>query len=107
MATEKRLISKLPTGSTSNDGIWWERHPTYEDVVKKIDEIIEVLNTLLEKTTVDAVEVVRCKDCVHYRHGTSCVCDLHSEEPDQYGRGFDMQMLPNDFCPYGERKTDA
>ena len=54
----------------------------------------------------DVVPVVRCKDCVHYRHGTSCVCDLHSEVPDMYGEGFDMQMLLNDFCSYGERRTE-
>lgn len=49
----------------------------------------------------DVVEVVRCRDCKHYDDG---ICQLHSEEPDQYGGGFNMDMLENDFCSYGERK---
>lgn len=47
---------------------------------------------LLEKaSTVDAVPVVRCKDCKHL-FGTLCaVCGLLSRKPE-------------DFCSYGERK---
>ena len=51
---------------------------------------------LAGEPTVDAVEVVRCKDCKHY-------CD--------YGRVWDCRKyegmhLPNDndFCSYGERR---
>ena len=59
MATEKRMIEKLPTGSTSEDGIWWEKHPTRRDIIEKIDEIIEALHTLLkEPNAVDAAPVV-------------------------------------------------
>lgn len=40
--------------------------------------------------TVDAVPVVRCKDCAHL-YGTLCtVCGLLPQ--------------PDDFCSYGERK---
>ena len=42
--------------------------------------------------TVDAVPVVRCKDCKHYDIGGSCIiCGFQSRKPD-------------DFCSYGERK---
>lgn len=42
-------------------------------------------------TTVDAVPVVRCKDCKHL-FGTICaVCGL-------------LPRKPEDFCSYGERK---
>lgn len=45
--------------------------------------------------TVDAVEVVRCKDCKHYDIGGSCIiCGFQSRKPD-------------DFCSYGERKEGA
>ena len=51
-----------------------------------------------EAPTVDAVEVVRCKDCVYYREeelvciGVSCIGDSHAN------------WYPDDFCSYGERK---
>lgn len=55
---------------------------------------------------VDAVEVVRCKECIYYsKELHSCVCELHSEKPDCFNGGFDLQMLPNDFCSYGERRN--
>lgn len=41
-----KKIEKLPTGSTSDDCIRWEHHPTMTDIHEKIDEIIEVLNEL-------------------------------------------------------------
>ena len=45
--------------------------------------------------TVDAVEVVRCKDCKHYYYSAyamRCVCDFDN-------KGWDK----DDFCSYGER----
>lgn len=55
--------------------------------------------------TVDAVQVVRCKDCVHW-----------DDDPDTYGaddgpKGKCMKsfetMCADDFCSYGERKDGA
>jgi hypothetical protein len=53
---------------------------------------------------VDAVEVVRCKDCVNYeeRFGGCGYC---------WHWDYEQGELPNrvdedDFCCYGERKTD-
>ena len=54
---------------------------------------------LLEKApTVDAVEVVRCRDCKHYK-------------PDEYECGCDFAgglpyVKADDFCSYGERKEE-
>ena len=42
-----KQIEKLPSGKTSEDGIWWERRPTKYDLCEKVDEIIEVLNELV------------------------------------------------------------
>ena len=42
--------------------------------------------------TIDAVPVVRCKDCGTYSRGTCWIM-----------RG---KMNPNDFCSYGERRSD-
>ena len=52
--------------------------------------------------TVDAVEVIRCRDCKHYSR--LCSCLLHSEIADIYSSGFAVMMDGNDFCSYGEKK---
>lgn len=50
-----------------------------------------------EQPTVDAVEIVRCKDCIHY---TSYCCHYHEADKD----GMPIYMNKEDFCSYGERK---
>ena len=50
-----------------------------------------------KRPTVDAVEVVRCKDCKYCSYNGLCNLFLsHSHE-----------MKPDDFCSYGERKSDG
>ena len=49
-----------------------------------------------------APPIGRCKDCEHYTllgH-----CKIHSQEPDEYGPGAYVEMLPDDFCSYFEPK---
>ena len=56
--------------------------------------------------TVDVAEVVRCKDCKHYRNHPNGLCDCWTE-PYANERGYkgDMHCVePDDFCSYGERK---
>ena len=50
--------------------------------------------------TVDAVPVVRCRDCKH--------CDpenYHCDHP--MGTAAPLRREPDDFCSYGERKEGA
>ena len=82
MANEKRLIDA--------DALNWGTCPTYGKLVKA---------WLDDAPTVDAVEVVRCKDCKHWL------------ERDAYGMGTYHQCwitghIPNKdhFCSYGERR---
>ena len=42
--------------------------------------------------TVDAVEVVRCRDCKHCNEGFCVGYHAHHD------------VMPDDFCSYGERK---
>ena len=51
------------------------------------------------QATIDAVEVVRCKDCLYYRCDNGC--PLHESG---YFKNGKMLPLENDFCSYGERK---
>lgn len=67
---------------------------TYNDKLT----IIEQIN---EAPTVDAVEVVRCKDCKHWNSETG-FCNMNSHFSMD---GLDWDMFnDDDFCSYGERK---
>lgn len=78
----------------------------YKQTMKLIREGEKHLDTLAEgfteashiakyiAPTVDAVPVVRCKDCAHLYGALCTVCGLLPRKPD-------------DFCSYGERKDGA
>lgn len=53
-----------------------------------------------EAPTVDAVPVVRCKDCKHYEMG---VC-LKIYSDGNVSKDAWQRRKPVDFCSYGERK---
>ena len=63
--------------------------PTLRKVKQHIDDTTEV----------DAVEVVRCKDCKKYRTDSCAMSytDRNENMPHYWAR-------TNDFCSYGERK---
>ncbi len=88
MATEKRLIDanalkeRAIRVSTVKEHCYMKAVGTHE-----IDKA----------PTVDAVEVVRCKDCKH--------CDpenYHCDHP--MGTSFPFPRKTDDFCSYGERR---
>lgn len=64
-------------------------------------DAVEVLDSIREAPTVDAVIVTRCKDCIHCtrttdRDGSGLFCAI-------WGRGW-HRVQPDDFCSYGGRK---
>ena len=68
----------------------WKQETQIQLALDYIDIIID------EQTKVDAVEVVRCKDCKYYYYSAyamRCVCDFDNKEWDK-----------DDFCSYGERR---
>lgn len=71
---------------------YYEHYTKYHDTDQNqlIDMVIDDIDEL---PTVDAVEVVRCKDCEHYCDGTWCYINEDYFEED-------------DFCSYGERKEN-
>ena len=91
MENEKRLIDREQA-----------KRATYEEVFWSESEQAVVRNFLAKLPTVDAVEVVRCKDCKHYGweqepcHGrTQRFCKLHKG----------LVIVDRDtFCSYGERR---
>ena len=55
-----------------------------------------------EVPTIDAVEIVRCRDCKHYRPQKK---SAHWENRANYcNRIVTIKTRPYDFCSYGERK---
>ncbi len=65
-------------------------HCGINDAVKSIDSA----------PTVDAVPVVRCKDCKHYEWTANRV----PEEQTWWCYKHNTEMGNNDYCSYGERK---
>lgn len=64
-------------------------------VHRKIQELIA------SAPTVDAVEVVRCKDCDWYREDGSICVNAHCSKS-YYG----CRVRQDQFCSYGERKDN-
>lgn len=69
-----------------------------------------VLDSIDSQPTADVVEVVRCKDCIHkheldeyekkvYQEGCVACTYIHTMSER-------LVMLPNNFCGYGERRTE-
>ena len=55
---------------------------------------------IADAPTVDAVEVVRCRECKH--------CDPETHHCDHHmGTVAPLRRKPDDFCSYGERKEGA
>lgn len=57
---------------------------------------------MVDATAADVVEVVRCKDCKYYKQNP------YSQEEDRLCMSWSdwLPTDPEDFCSYGERKTE-
>lgn len=98
MASEKRLIDANALKESVMKEIrhyWNEGEGGYylaEDVIPDIDLA----------PTVDAVEVVRCKDCKYRCNGKDCYHPLLLS----WSWGAIRNVKDDDFCSYGERKNN-
>lgn len=70
---------------------------TWSDITPTHDELYELIN---RQHTVDAVPVVRCRECKYYQTGMFCEkwADLHPHA-EEY-----PMVCSNGFCHYSERK---
>ena len=71
----------------------------WDDIPPTIEEFVRFLK---KQPTVDAVEVVRCRECKH-RGTDDCIFHIKGEPADEEL----LLKLDNDFCSYGERKEGA
>ena len=67
----------------------------------KKDILAEIDRTIKEAKPADAVEVVRCKDCKWCRYSK-----VHDVQWCDHESGLCDAIVGNDFCSYGERRTD-
>ena len=84
----------------------------WDDVLPTIEEFVRFLK---KQPTVDAVEVVRCRDCKYWGDEAGKLqrsdgllfarCIMHNYLLD--GRHTGWCPTENDFCSYGERKEGA
>lgn len=70
-----------------------------------IDRKYRIVTALLQKHDEDVAQIVRCKDCKHWREGT-----VYSYCDKLYGMGvldiYDYMTAEDDFCAWAERRTD-
>lgn len=75
--------------------------PAYERYQAQMNERTALKHLIADFPSVDAVEVVRCKDCVHYEKGKDyqpyCNC---------LDGGTTDYPQDNDFCSAGERRKE-
>lgn len=82
----------------------------YDELYEDMDED-EVLDRIPpcyvdNAPTVDAVPVVRCRDCIHREGDENPMCMLHTE-PYANARGYKGEAVcveMDDFCSYGKRR---
>ena len=90
------LKSVLP--NFRNNMAYWGEKPIYEFA----DCLLANGVTVQSERMVDAVEIVRCKDCKHYKLQKK---SAHWENRANYcDRIVTIKVQPYDFCSYGERK---
>lgn len=75
-----------------------------EDARKGVQDVLDVI---WNAPTVDAVEVVRCKDCKWWKEETEYAWDGETELKQQLCTEHDAYFEPDDFCSWGEKKCGS
>lgn len=110
MANEKRLIDANALCENIKKRYCEQCHAQgkdYKEVVCRACDIDDMRIDIEDAPTVDAVEVVRCGQCKHWEQYYRLT---DRKEPALCGEcrliSMDISMNANDFCSYGERRTD-
>lgn len=106
MKEHKNLIANLREHAQWAEANEWETPIMLSDDLKEAANLIEQQAAEIDAAqTIDAVEVVRCKDCKHYK-------EFRTKRNKQIMRlccrmgknDMEYSVKPDDFCSYGERK---
>ena len=101
MANEKRLIDASAFAEALENGDT-DVCETYLDCYCECGFSRKAIEDIVDRIpTVDAVEVVRCKDCKHYIDGR---CYIANRKP-QFSYKMPLHICQaDDFCSHGERR---
>lgn len=104
--TEKRIALPCPfCGNDKNIISTWGMFRCWcPNCLAKAEDTITQYDALKSWNTRPAPPVGKCKDCKFYT--VLGHCKVHSQEPDQYGSGAYMEMLPDDFCSYFDPREE-
>jgi hypothetical protein len=104
MATEKQLKGYDPITLESFTRHMTKHREPYDQYDMGYVDAVEQIENFLEYNTVDAVEVVRCKDCVHWYETEGVCLKIYSDGAVSPYAWQDRN--PDDYCSYGERKDN-
>lgn len=87
------------------------RRELAKDTEHMVRAFIMVTEMIQDAPTVDAVEVVRCRDCKHCREKDRSEAFVYCEDVvictnDEVTADGWLPVFKNYFCAYGERRTD-
>lgn len=87
------------------------RRELTKDTEHMVRAFIMVTEMIQDAPTVDAVEVVRCRDCKHCREKGRSEAFVYCENVvictnDEVTADGWLPVFENYFCAYGERRTD-
>ena len=110
MATEKRLIDQLREMADRTPPICQYDKPEKTMIFgkeitvycKPFEQFQELLRRAADALDVDAVEVVRCKDCEFWNDGWFPECTMGKCK-----RGNPVLTEPHHYCSYGVRRLDV
>lgn len=100
--TEKGIVLPCPLCENENNIIsnWGMFRVWCPHCKAKSEDTLTTRDALKSWNTRPAPPIGRCGECEFYT--VLGHCKLHSQEPDQYGSGAYVEMLPDDFCSYFE-----
>lgn len=66
----------------------------------------EAIKDLDRQPTVDAVEVIRCRECKHYRSGEPSPGTSYCARLPYYAGAGGLNVGDEDYCSFGERREE-
>ena len=99
MAIEKRLIDANAFTEDIKTEIVNLRMDGLKGTPRPCGELYDIIDRIGEQPTVDAVEVVRCKECKQWSRNIGI-----ADSPNGHCFCHDIETNGHDFCSYGERR---
>lgn len=104
--TEKGIVLPCPFCGNENNIIsnWGMFRVWCPHCKAKSEDTLTTRDALKSWNSRPAPPIGRCGECEFYT--VLGHCKLHSQEPDQYGSGAYVEMLPDDFCSCFEPREE-